>query len=167
MLNCGLALTPESERREADLVDRFLPPRHRRLGILFAVVAALVAALPAGAAEHPEGLNASSPDAPAFFNIEPIVLPVIEGNRIPRQVGVLLTLELAEGHTAAEARDKERELTDAFITELYRIYEWRAGDDRVVNERLIKERLQAAADRVLGPGVVHAILIRQLLEEQR
>jgi len=149
------------------LVDRFLPPRHRRLGILLAAVAALVAALPAGAADRTAAPNTSIPGVPAFFNIEPIVLPVIEGNRIPRQVGVLLTLELAEGHTAAEARDKERELTDAFITELYRIYEWRAGDDRVVNERLIKERLQAAADRVLGPGVVHAILIRQLLEEQR
>jgi hypothetical protein len=167
VLDCSLALAPESERREADLVDRFLPPQHRRLGILLTAVAALVAALPAGAAEHPKAPNTSIAGVPAFFNIEPIVLPVIEGNRIPRQVGVLLTLELAEGHTAAEARDKERELTDAFITELYRIYEWRAGDDRVVNERLIKERLQAAADRVLGPGVVHAILVRQLLEEQR
>ena len=167
MLDCGLALAPALERREADLVDRFLPPQYRRLGILLAAVAALVAALPAGAADRQAGPNASIPGVPTFFNIEPIVLPVIEGNRIPRQVGVLLTLELAEGHTAAEARDKERELTDAFITELYRIYEWRAGDDRVVNERLIKERLQAAADRVLGPGVVHAILIRQLLEEQR
>jgi flagellar protein FliL len=149
------------------LVDRFLPPRHRWLGILLASLAALALALPAGAAEHPKGPNTASPGVPAFFNIEPIVLPVIEGNRIPRQVGVLLTLELAEGHSVAEARDKERELTDAFITELYRIYGWRSGDDRVVNERLIKERLQAAADRVLGPGVVHAILIRQLLEEQR
>jgi flagellar protein FliL len=167
VLDCGLALAPALERREADLVDRFLPPQYRRLGILLAAVAALVAALPAGAADREAGPNASIPGVPTFFNIEPIVLPVIEGNRIPRQVGVLLTLELAEGHTAAEARDKERELTDAFITELYRIYEWRAGDDRVVNERLIKERLQAAADRVLGPGVVHAILIRQLLEEQR
>jgi flagellar protein FliL len=167
VLDCGLALAPALERREADLVDRFLPPQYRRLGILLAAVAALVAALPAGAADREAGPDASIPGVPTFFNIEPIVLPVIEGNRIPRQVGVLLTLELAEGHTAAEARDKERELTDAFITELYRIYEWRAGDDRVVNERLIKERLQAAADRVLGPGVVHAILIRQLLEEQR
>lgn len=148
------------------MVDHPLPLRHR-LGIALALLIALAAAAPASAAEREKPDPKSIPGVPAFFNIAPIVLPVIEGNRIPRQVGILVTLELAEGHSANEAQDKGRQLTDAFITELYRIYGWRSGDDRVVNERLIKERLQAAADRVLGPGVVHAILIRQLLEEQR
>jgi len=107
------------------------------------------------------------PGVPQFFNIQPIVLPVIEGNAVTRQVGVLLTVELAEGHRKTEAAEKERELTDAFITELYRIYGWRSGADQVVNERLIKHRLQEAADHVLGKGVAHAILIRQLLEQPR
>lgn len=107
------------------------------------------------------------PAGPVFVNIQPIVLPVIEGNNVTRQVGVLLTLELAPGQTAAGIAPKQRVLTDAFITELYRIYGWRSGADRVVNEDLIKRRLLATADQVLGPGVVHAILIRQLLEQDR
>jgi hypothetical protein len=37
----------------------------------------------------------------------------------------------------------------------------------VVKETLIKKRLQLAADRVLGPGVVRAILIRQIVEQER
>jgi hypothetical protein len=37
----------------------------------------------------------------------------------------------------------------------------------VVDEPLLKTRLQATADRVLGPGVVHAVLIRQLVEQDR
>lgn len=99
--------------------------------------------------------------------MDPIVLPVVEGRDVTRQVGVLLTLELAQNQTAAGIEEKRRQLTDAFITELYRIYGWRSGADRVVNEELIKRRLQAAADRVLGPGIVHAILIRQLVEQER
>ena len=142
------------------------PCSWRRRALLGALVALL--ALPAAAANRDKPKeDPVIPGVPQFFNIQPIVLPVVEGNTVTRQVGVLLTVELAEGHGKNEAREKERELTDAFITELYRIYGWRSGADHVVNERLIKHRLQEAADHVLGPGVVHAILIRQLLEQQR
>lgn len=156
-------------RRETETVDRRSGLLRSRAGCVLALLALLGAGLPAAAAEHQAGPKdkPSTPGAPAFFNIEPIVLPVIEGNRVPRQVGILLTVEMGQGHSQSEARDKERQLTDAFITELYRIYGWRSGDDRVVSERLIKQRLLAAADKVLGKGVVDAILIRQLVEEQR
>jgi len=133
---------------------------------LLGALAALVA-WPAAAEKDTGREEPLTPGVPQFFNIQPIVLPVVEGNAVTRQVGVLLTVELAEGHRKSEAKAKERELTDAFITELYRIYGWRSGADHVVNERLIKRHLLAAADHVLGPGVAHAILIRQLLEEQR
>jgi flagellar protein FliL len=148
------------------------PKRHLwRRRVMLGALAAL-AALPAAAAEHDGGEGALPdppllPGVPDFFNIRPIELPVVEGNSVTREVGVLLTLELAEGHRKSEAVKKERQITDAFITELYRIYGWRSGAVQVVNEALIKHRLQAAADRVLGPGVVHAILIRQLVEKER
>ncbi|MGO8915202.1 MAG: hypothetical protein ACLQJR_04785 [Stellaceae bacterium] len=146
-------------------------PRLWRRRALLGALAAL-AALPAVAAEHEGGEGGAQekpllPGVPDFFNIDPIELPVVEGNNVTRQVGVLLTLELADGHRQSEVKKKKREITDAFITELYRIYGWRSGDARVVNEALIKRRLQAAADRVLGPDVVHAILIRQLVEQER
>jgi hypothetical protein len=136
----------------------------RRLALALALV---LAAAPAFAADREAGIDKPIPGVPAFYNIEPIVLPVIVGDSIPRQVGIELTVEMAKGHSEAEARAKKRQLTDAFITKLYRIYGWRADARRVVSERLIKERLQAAADRVRGKGVVDAILIRQLVEQDR
>jgi len=107
------------------------------------------------------------PGVPVFIDMQPIVLPVIEGKNVTRQVGVLLTVELAEGHVSDDVEEKRRQLTDAFITELYRIYGWRSGADRVVNEALVKQHLQASADRILGRGVVQAVLIRQLVEQER
>lgn len=98
--------------------------------------------------------------------MDPIVLPVIEGSAVTRQVGILLTLELAKGQLASGVEPKRRQLTDAFITELYRLYGWRAGERRVVDEKLLKQRLQVTADQVLGQGVVHAILIRQLIVQE-
>jgi len=124
-------------------------------------------ALPAGAVDREKGARDLIPGAPAFFDIRPITLPVIEGNRVTRQVGILLTVELAKGHAKQEASQKVDELTDGFITELYRIYGWRAGANRVVNEQLVKDRLLASAQRVLGHGAVRAVLIRQLVEQDR
>jgi flagellar protein FliL len=107
------------------------------------------------------------PGMPVFIDMQPIVLPVIEGSNVMGQVGVLVTVELVQGRTAEEVEEKQRELTDAFITELYRIYGWRSGADRVIAETLVKRHLQATADRILGKGVVQAILIRQLVEHDR
>jgi flagellar protein FliL len=149
------------------VTDRIPSLRCRRLVLAAALLAALAAALPAIAAEGEKLELKSMPGAPIFFNMRPIVLPVVVGNSIPRQVGILLTVELGDGHAQSEVRAKDRQLTDAFITELYRIYGWRSGDSHVVNEHLIKDRLQIVADRVLGKGVVDAILIRQLIEEER
>jgi flagellar FliL protein len=121
----------------------------------------------AGAAEHEDGGKTPTPGEPIFVDVAPIVLPVVERNSVTRQVGVLLTMELADQPAIATVTDKRRELRDAFITELYRLYGWRSTADRVVKETLIKQRLQLAADRVLGPGVVRAILIRQIVEQER
>lgn len=155
---------------------KLLPWRRRAL---LGALAALAVLRPAMAAEEGGGHEGGEksdkepvdppllPGVPDFFNMRSIELPVVEGNNVTRQVGLLLSLELAEGHRRSEVRKKDREITDAFITELYRIYGWRSGATQVVNEALIKRRLQAAADRVMGPGVVHAVLIRQLVEQER
>lgn len=62
-----------------------------------------------------------------FFNTRPIELSVVEGSTVTRQVGLLLSLELSEGHRKSEVSKKDREIIDAFITELYRIYGWCSG----------------------------------------
>jgi flagellar FliL protein len=132
------------------------------------IVAALLLSLsPALAAEHGEGPPAAPTDAPVFVNLQPIVLPVIERNAVTRQIGILLTLELGKDQTTESIEPKRRQLVDAFVQELYRMYDARSGASRVVDEAVVKAHLQRTADSVLGPGVVHAILIRQLMEQQR
>jgi flagellar basal body-associated protein FliL len=135
--------------------------------LMMSLVPSVLAALPAHAVDREKGANELIPGIAVFIDLRPITLPVIERNRVTRQVGILLTIELSEGHVKQEATEKEHELTDAFITELYRMYGARAGANRVVDEKLLKTRLQASADRVLGLGVVRAVLIRQLVEQDR
>lgn len=132
--------------------------------------AALLVALqaPAFAVDREKGVKGPHVEGvPDFIDIQPIILPVIERNAVTRQVGIVVTLELAQGEHADVVEPKRRQLTDAFIRELHTLYAWRSGSDRVADERLVKRRLLLVADAVLGQGVVHAVLVRQLLEQGR
>jgi hypothetical protein len=140
----------------------------RRL-VLVAVLAALTfAAMPALAVDREKGVKGPHVDGvPDFVDIQPIILPVIERDAVTRQVGIVVTLELAQGEHPDVVEPKRRQLTDAFIRELHTLYAWRSSSNRVVDEQLIKRRLLLVADDVIGQGIVHAILVRQLLEQAR
>lgn len=128
----------------------------------------LAAPSPVAAAEHgkPEKAEGAA-DGPVFVKLPPIVLPVYSGNRVTRQAGLVLSLELVQGKTEADVEPNRRRLYDAFITELYAIYETRGDADRVIDPTQIKQTLQGASDRVLGPGVIKQVLIQQAFEGAR
>jgi hypothetical protein len=140
----------------------------RRAVLLAALTSMTLAAMPAFAVDREKGLKPPPvPGVPDFVDLEPIVLPVIEQNRVTRQIGLMLTLELVDGQPA-QAIDEEKRLRlmDAFVRELHLIYSARSTAERVVDEDIIKRRLLRIADGVLGKGVVHAILVRRLVEQR-
>jgi len=140
-----------------------------RLVISLAAMLLLVAA--ARAADHGEKKPAKGEGAiegPAFIKLAPIVLPIFgNDNKVARQAGLVLALELEPGKTAADLEPNQRKLRDAFITDLYTLYDQNAGAEQVVDVALIKQRLQETSERVLGPGIVHAVLIQQAFERGR
>jgi|SRR5580658_788736 hypothetical protein len=140
----------------------------RRTLLLAALTSMILAAMPAFAVDREKGLKPPPvPGVPDFVDLDPIVLPVIERNRVTRQIGLMLTLELFDGQPA-QAIDEEKRLRlmDAFVRELHLIYSARSTAERVVDEDIIKRRLLRIADGVLGTGVVHAILVRRLIEQR-
>jgi hypothetical protein len=140
----------------------------RRVVLLGALASTALAALPALAVDREKGLKAAPVEGvPDFVDLEPIVLPVIEHDRVTRQVGVMLTLELGDGQAAASVEPKRLQLKDAFIRDLHVIYSARSTADRVVDEGIIKKRLLHTAEIVLGKGVVHAVLVRRIVEQRR
>jgi flagellar FliL protein len=106
-------------------------------------------------------------NGPVFVKLPPIVLPVFEGDVVTRQASLVLALELATGKTEDAIAGQQRRLMDAFIADLYAIYEQRQRAERVIEPNVIKPRLLASADRILGPGVVQDVLIQQAFERPR
>jgi flagellar FliL protein len=128
------------------------------------VLSALVCVAPAAA----EGQAKPGPnlDGPVFINLPAIVLPIFQGDRVTRQAGLVLVLELVKGKLATDVQPNQPKLYDAFITDLVQLYEQRGDEERIIDPALVKQRLQETSDRVLGPGVVQQILIQQAFERR-
>ena len=107
------------------------------------------------------------PGGPPFVKLPLFSIPVIEGDKVTRQVAIWIVLELAEGQSAATLEPKERQLIDAFLRDLYGMFAQRSGANRIAIQASIKERLARTADNVLGPGIVKQVLIQQLYEQER
>jgi len=130
---------------------------------------AALAALLSGAPHRglAEEHGAGAPAGPVFVPLRPIVLPIVEGDRIAKTTGVVLSLELAHGKTEADLDPDRVRLRDAFITELYAYLDQHADDPRAIDTELLKQRLTRVSARILGPGVVRQVLILQAFERRR
>ena len=143
----------------------------RRATWLFIALTGTLLCGSALAAEHAEKKPAKGEvaiEGPAFVKMAPIVLPIFnKENKVTRQAGLVLALELEPGKTAVDVEPNERKLRDAFITDLYTLFDQAADAEHVIDVVLIKQRLQETSERVLGPGIVHAVLIQQAFERAR
>src|SRR5579864_6554928 len=128
----------------------------RRTMLLAAIAGMALAAVPALAVDREKGVKPPPvAGVPDFVDLDPIVLPVIDRNRVTRQIGIMLTLELVEGLPEKSIDGEKRlRLMDAFVRELHLIYSARSTTDRIVDEAVIKQRLLRTAEGVLGKGVV-------------
>lgn len=114
--------------------------------------------------EAPDG-KPPLPAEPAFVKLAPINIPVIKGNQVTQQVDILLELELAQGKTKGDVEPKLPELQDAFLTDLYVIFQQRPDASQPIDGALLKERLHRTADRILDPGLVKDVLIMRLFQQ--
>ena len=114
-----------------------------------------------------EGASAPAVSGPAFVKLPLFNIPVIEGDKVTRQITVGVTLELVEGVKPDSIGEKEPMLIDAFFRDLYGMFAQRSGTSRVAIQESIKQRLTQTAEKVLGPGIVRQALVVQLLERER
>jgi hypothetical protein len=129
------------------------------------ILAGVLFTLPAAAADL-----ASVPElvdgAPSYVHFQAIFVPIIEKDRVTRQIGVTLMLQLVKGQEKSDVEDKRLQLNDAFVSDLYAFFQQRAALHDI-DQLYLKDRLLKVADGVVGPHVVQEVLIEQLFEEKK
>ena len=135
---------------------------HKILSILFA----LLFALPARAANR-EAVPEMIEGAPSYVRFQPIFIPIIQGDRVTRQIGVTLMLQLVKGQEKPPIEEKRLQLNDAFIRDLYAFFQQRSGmPSNDIDEVYLKGRLLKVADNVIGSKAVQEVLIQQFFEQR-
>ncbi len=107
-----------------------------------------------------------SPVSPLYVTFPAIFVPIIEGDRVTRQIGVTLDLELYKSEDRDEVEAKRALLNDAFLRDLYAFFQQRA-ETRDIDESYLKTRLLATANAVVGPHLLRQVLIEQLFEQPK
>ena len=131
------------------------------------IFAALAFTPPALAAGH-EAAPETVAGAPSYIRFPAIFVPIIEGDRVSRQIGVGLTLELAQGQEKQPIEEKRLQLNDAFVRDLYAFFQQRAAvKANDIDEMYLKERLLKIADKVIGDKAVREVLIEQFFEQRK
>lgn len=97
-----------------------------------------------------------------FVKLDPLVLPIIQEGRVTQTLTLVVVLELRKGVAEGYVRARLPRLRDALITELHALMSLRAVRRRGAADPLIKRRLALAGRRVLGPQVLHRVLLRGL-----
>lgn len=102
-----------------------------------------------------------------FVKIDPLTLPVVNKTGVVQIVNISITLEVED---AEKAKDVERfapRLKDAYIQDMYgALSSTTAMTDGVVNVEVVKERLQAITEKIMGEDVVRDVLLQAVQQRK-
>ena len=114
-----------------------------------------------GDAELAEQSDQASPEPPSFIELTPLVLPLIREGQVTQHITykIVLEVEFADEDQVYWAK---RQLTDAYLSELHGLLALRYVRDMDNVLPFMERRLLAVSDRLLGPGVVDAVLLSEL-----
>lgn len=97
-----------------------------------------------------------------YFRLAPFHLTVIRDGRVAGQVSLNVTVETASRSENQTIIEKRGQIHSAFLRDLHAVLSLDNGSGRAFSPNTVKTRLQNVADRLLGPGVIRAILIENV-----
>lgn len=120
--------------------------------------------------EQPEGDLAEISEAEAtalisqirVLRLDPIILPVVREGQVTLHITAVVVIELTEAQEEEDLSELSEPLRDAMLSELYGIYSVRYVQERGYDIPVVRERLNLAAERVLGEGTVKRVRLQDI-----
>ena len=113
---------------------------------------------------YPEGQEPPKPPpATGVVNIDPLIMPIFEDGTVRRFLVLELSFEVYQPNGSLIVQSQLPRLQNAFLTYILSL-QARGLSDKLTDLRFLKERLKQVATDVVGPGVVHDILLKNVFE---
>lgn len=115
-----------------------------------------------GKEEHTSGKEEGEGHSVAeFVELDPLILPVVDNSGVNEVVSLVIAIEVGEAGTKDGIKAMSPRLKDAYIQELYGIMNKNAAmKDSIVQVAMIKQRLNAITQKVLGEKVAKDVLLQ-------
>lgn len=113
------------------------------------------------AEEAPKKKERTGP--PVFVPIGPMIVPVMGAKTVEQNIMVTVSLEVDDDTIKEQVRLQSPRLIDAYVQALYGgIDKGQVIDGQVLNIPALKTKLMETTEKVLGPDVVHDVLIQSV-----
>ena len=99
-------------------------------------------------------------DEPRFVGLDLLTAPCVRGGKFVQYVVLVVNLEVVNDAAVDEVRAVMPRLRDAFVSELHTLATMRNPEQKMLNIKRIKSRLLASAQKVMGGGIVRAVLVQ-------
>jgi flagellar FliL protein len=114
-------------------------------------------------AEHKEPEKKVRTGPPVFATIGPMIVPVMGETKATQNIIITVSLEVDDDATRDSVRAQSPRLVDAYVQALYGALDTgQVINGQILNIPAIKDELKQVTDKVLGPDVVHDVLIQSV-----
>ncbi len=100
-------------------------------------------------------------EAVQFVEIDPLVLPILDGNGVSQVVSVVVVIEIPEGLETSAVKKMSPRLKDAYIQDMYGALNRKASmSGGVIEVQKLKARLTKITKKILGDETVNDVLLQ-------
>ena len=119
-----------------------------------------------GAEKTEELISQISKPEPIYIPLSPLTISLIQEGEVTHHVSMQLTLELYDSWDKDLTNSNMARLRDAFLHEMHALFAMRIVRQSGFESPLVRKRLIAICDRLLGEGIVADVLLRELERRQ-
>ena len=106
-------------------------------------------------------------EPPRFITVDPLVIPVFNGDQVAAQIQVTVKLETVGADNEQKLMKLLPKLSNMLYQDLYAFIPRLLREDDRLNVAVLRKRMQMVADKVAGPGVVDSVLIQSVTDTRQ
>ncbi len=120
-----------------------------------------------GDAEVEEKPEEQVEDTTLFVDMEPLAIPIFQGNRVVATVQIQVKLETNGEDNVERIKQIMPVITDAFVRDLHSFMPRLLKAEERIDVLIIKQRLQLIGNKVAGKGLIKNVLVQSVIDQPR
>ncbi len=99
-----------------------------------------------------------------FIDMEPLVIPIFEGDTVKATVQIQVKLETNSSDSADTINRMMPRISDLFIRDLHGFMPRLLKKQQGIDVLVVKQRLKLISDKLIGPDLIQNILVQSVVE---